>query len=191
MTRAFIVTLMPVLLGGVCNMIFTKTKLYRRLRFPLDRNRYLRDGKRMLGNGKTAVGFLSMIAFCALLQVIWGAFCRSCASMNNLLYIYHRPAICSDLGIGALLGAAYMLFELPNSFMKRRLENRDGILPHLGQRALFFVLDNIDSMFGVFLVLACFYPLSVGTYLYGVLLGGLIHLAVNVLLLLLRLRSKI
>jgi CDP-diglyceride synthetase len=83
--------------------------------------------------------------------------------------------------LGSLLGFSYALFELPNSFLKRKV----GIKP--GQMSdknpwLFSVLDQADSVVGCLLVYLCFVPLNISIIL-GIVLGGtLIHLLFNLLL---------
>ena len=76
--RDMYITAMPVILGGVGNMVFTKTPLYQNHRAPMDGGRVWRDGKRILGDNKTWIGFASMTALTAASQVGWGAWC-SCA----------------------------------------------------------------------------------------------------------------
>ena len=65
-------TLASVIIAGVSNMIFTKTKTYKNKAKPIDRGRCLRDGKRIFGDNKTIIGFISMIMFNIVAQVICG-----------------------------------------------------------------------------------------------------------------------
>ncbi len=186
------VTLMPVILAGVSNMIFVKTRLYRRYARPLDGERYLKDGKRVLGNNKTGIGFCSMIVFAALLQGLWGAVCLlPFMRERNAFYIVNENTMLFNLGLGALLGFAYMLFELPNSFIKRRLSIADGKTVHGIKGLVFFVVDQVDSIFGVVFVLAAFAPLTAAEFWYYVLLGGATHIAVNLVLVSLKIRRNI
>ena len=52
-----------------------------------------------------------------------------------------------------------------------------------------FVYDQIDSMIGVMLVLAIFAELSFPQYILAVLLGGITHVAVNMILILFKVRK--
>ena len=57
-------TMFPVAVGGILNMIFTKTKFYNKHKYPIDHNKTLKDNKRIFGDNKTYIGFISMINFC-------------------------------------------------------------------------------------------------------------------------------
>ena len=52
-----------------------------------------------------------------------------------------------------------------------------------------FVYDQIDSMIGVMLVLAIFAGLRFPQYILAVLLGGITHVAVNMILILFKVRK--
>ncbi|WP_373758152.1 CDP-archaeol synthase, partial [Jeotgalibaca porci] len=84
--------------------------------------------------------------------------------------------------VGALLGVAYILFELPNSFIKRRMNISPGKAAYVTNPWKYMWLDQMDSLFGCALVLWLFYPLSFGQYLGYVFLGAATHLGINVIL---------
>ena len=92
--------------------------------------------------------------------------------------------------IGLLVGLAYVLFELPNSFIKRRLGIEPGKPAKGVKKVLFIFLDQADSMFGIVLVVACFYSMSVGFYFLYVVAGAVTHIVFNVLLYFARLRKN-
>lgn len=188
--RAY-VTLMPVILGGAANMVFTKTRLYRQFQVPMDGTRTLADGKRMFGDNKTWIGFGGMIFFCALFQVLWGGACRLLFPEQNLLYIQNLNHWSFNLLVGFLFGFAYMICELPNSLVKRRLDIREGKTGSGWLGILFFVIDQIDSLLGVMLVLALFYPLAMWEYWLFIAVGAFTHVGVNAILLGLRIRKNI
>jgi hypothetical protein len=82
---------------------------------------------------------------------------------------------------GFVLGFTYMLFELPNSFVKRKM----GILA--GQKAtknrtLFLILDKSDSTFGISLVYCFLYNLGPLEFLVLFFMAFLIHLTLSVIL---------
>jgi CDP-diacylglycerol--serine O-phosphatidyltransferase len=60
---------------------------------------------------------------------------------------YSSP-VGESLLLGSVLGLVYMLFELPNSFLKRRLGIASGGMA-VRNRYLFLLLDKTDSAFGV------------------------------------------
>ena len=90
--------------------------------------------KRLFGENKTWQGFFGMIVLSGFSAwIIWGNF-------------YH----------GAWLGFAYVLFELPNSFIKRRL----GIKPGATGGVIQTFFDLADSAIGCILFLRFIYPLT-------------------------------
>jgi hypothetical protein len=93
--------------------------------------------------------------------------------------------------VGTVMGVAYMLFELPNSFIKRRLEIPDGKTERGVKGKIFFVIDQLDSMFGVILVLVVVSKISLLQYINYVLLGGLTHICVNLVLYKLKIRRNL
>ena len=58
---ALYVTLMPVILAGILNMIFCKSSLLEAVYRPMDAGLMLKDGKRLFGDNKTWKGFFGMI----------------------------------------------------------------------------------------------------------------------------------
>ena len=51
------VTMLPVILAGILNMLFVKTKLYSRVKFPIDGGKRLSDGKRLSATTKRGRAF--------------------------------------------------------------------------------------------------------------------------------------
>lgn len=180
----------PVILAGIMNMLFVKTKLYSRIKLPIDGGKVLRDGKRIFGENKTWAGFAGMIIFGALAQFLWGFVCLR---IPEMCYIYFRfdntPLF--NLTAGASMGLAYVLFELPNSFIKRRLDIPSGKTVRGVKGCVFFLIDQTDSLFGVAAVFAALYPMSVRQYFLYILLGAVTHIAVNLILYALKIRRNL
>lgn len=186
------VTAFPVILSGILNMVFTKTGFYQRHRTPIDRGRCLRDGRRILGDNKTWAGFFAMIAFCTAIQPVFGLFLRRTGlEAHNELYRIHTNRFAYNLLIGFLFGLAYMLLELPNSFVKRRLGIEPGKTRRSGIGAVFFVIDQIDSLIGVMAVIYAFSGISFGKYLGYIALGGVTHIGINLVLYKIRIRRNL
>ena len=177
-----LVTIMPVILGGIFNMLFCKTNFYRAHNAPIDGGRTLGDGKRIFGENKTFAGFAGMIDFCMIFQVLTGLVCIV-SSLSSELYTHHANTLIFNLYTGFLLGFAYMICELPNSFVKRRLD----ISPGKTRSPLSFVIDQIDSVIGVAFVICLFSGLWQHYFMY-IVLGGAIHIAVNFVLYRLKIR---
>lgn len=187
------ITMMPVILAGVSNMVVVKQKWFKKIAKPMDNGKMLKDGKRILGNNKTWFGFFTMIVCSIITHFVWGFFCKISVSFHsmNQLYLYHDNTLWYNAVVGAVMGIAYMLFELPNSFIKRRLEIPDGKTEKGVKGKIFFVIDQLDSMFGVILVLAAVSKISLLQYINYVLLGGLTHICVNLILYKLKIRRNL
>ena len=190
--RDIYVTAMPVILGGVSNMVFTKTPLYKNHRAPMDGGRTWRDGRRILGDNKTWIGFASMTALTAVSQVGWGALCDRCGlnAMHDL-YRVRKNTLRLNLVTGTLYGLAYAACELPNSFVKRRLDIRPGKTERGAVGKVFFVVDQIDFLLGVFLVLKAFSGISWARYLQYICVGAGTHVGVNLALYKLHIRKNL
>lgn len=186
------ITMLPVIMGGILNMIFTKCSLYQRLKTPIDCNLSLKDGKRLFGDNKTWIGFFSMILFCCISQIAEGVVLDiTDMSRCNEFYLFYDNTPAYNIIIGILLGFAYMLFELPNSFIKRRLDIPAGKTVK-GKRGIFFFLfDQIDSLIGVMLILFFVSKISFAKYLLYVLLGGFTHIFVNAVLYAFKIRKNL
>ena len=150
------------------------------------------NGKRILGDNKTWTGFGSMVVLTAASQVGWGAFCdRKGLNARHDLYRVQANTAALNLSVGALCGLAYAAFELPNSFLKRRLDIRPGKTEEGAVGKVFFVVDQIDSLLGVFLVLKAFTGMSWARYAQFICLGAGTHVGVNFVLYKLHIRKNL
>lgn len=178
------VSLMSMILTGVLNMIFCKLPVLSSLRRPIDAGKVLPDGKRVFGDNKTWKGFIGYMLLGTLMSLIWGFCCKASPALagHNYFYFEHSNTIQYNLLIGLLLGTAYALFELPNSFLKRRIGIVPGKTMKGWQKAFFVFLDQADSIFGCVLVLCIFHPLPVWFYFVFVFVGAVTHIIFNMLL---------
>ena len=186
-------TLMPVVIAGAANMLFTKTRLYRNVCTPIDGGKCCSDGKRIFGDNKTWAGFFGMIAANCLAQILWGLLSQISAPLGNAneMYRYFSNTLLFNAVAGALFGFVYVLFELPNSFLKRRLDIQPGKTAQGGKGALFFVIDQIDSLLGVMLLLVLLAGITPVQYFQYILLGAVTHLALNAVLYTLKIRRNL
>jgi CDP-diglyceride synthetase len=178
--------------AGATNMAFVKAPLLSGLSRPMDGGVRLRDGKRLFGDNKTWKGCFGMIAITA----IWLAIAAGLAA--NFPYIQSLSLIpFADLEFpfnvwffGAVWGLVYVLAELPNSFIKRRID----ILPGknaTGLKGFFFlVLDQVDSVIACVLVLFLFSSISRLDAVTLVVLGSFAHYLTNLGLYALRLKKQ-
>lgn len=186
------VTLMSVIFAGVLNMVFCKTKVYKALRSPIDGGKKLKDGNYIFGENKTWIGFFSMIVFGILSQVIWGLVCKSDALIGrNYVYSNISNTVINNILIGALFGFMYVICELPNSFVKRRINIKPGKTDSGLKGKIFFIVDQIDSLIGISLALSFLYPMPVYQFFLYILLGGITHITVNLILYYTKIRKNI
>lgn len=187
------ITLAPVIFAGVLNMIWCKLPILSSLKKPIDNGVCLSDGRRLFGDNKTWKGFVGYLLLNTLCMVLWGLLCLSIFALNsrNFFYFTYSNTIGFNLLIGLFLGLGYSLFELPNSFLKRRLDVEPGKTKTGFWKVFFVILDQADSLFGCVLVVAIIYPMSIGFYLLYVAIGALTHIVFNMLLYFARLRKNI
>ena len=185
-------TMLSVILGGILNMLFVKTNFYKKYKYPIDCNRKFRDGKRIFGDNKTWIGIVSMIVCCILSQVFIGFICNAFNINNhNQIYRFYENKVGYNVLSGFLFGFMYMLFELPNSFIKRRLDIECGKTNTNIIGKLFFVIDQIDSLIGVMLILVIFAKISWKQYFAYIFIGGFTHIMVNLFLYKIKVRRNV
>jgi len=185
------VTLLVPIIAGIINSIFCKTNALSFLKKPMDFNKNWKDGKRIFGDHKTWKGFFGYIVLNIIISLIFSYIYKVTKTENlNFFYINHDNTFLYNLLIGFLLGLFYALFELPNSFLKRRLDIKEGKTIKGKKKILFILLDQADSVFGVALVVWMFYPIGLCIYLLYIVIGTVTHLLINMLLYFLHLRKN-
>ena len=184
-------TLLTPIVAGVINSLWCKSNYLLNLKRPIDAGKNFGDGKRIFGDHKTWKGLLGYIVLNAIFMVLFGIL-FDLLNWNQCSYIWqnHANTPLFNLWVGALIGLAYAVFELPNSFLKRRLDIKPGKSAYGFAKYFFTFLDQADSVFGVCLVVCIFYPMSIGFYLLYVLVGSVTHIIFNVLLYLAGLRKN-
>ena len=143
--RILYLVFIPGILANVSHMFLVKANGFSKLIIPIH--------EQLFGKNKTFRGFIVLIVFTAF-------FTGLCS------LLVEDYSIIRGLGIGALLGFTYAFFELPNSFLKRRLGIKAGGKANRN-KLLITILDKMDSTFGVSFV---YYLLSDLTVLEGVFL---------------------
>ena len=135
----------PLFLVAIAHGLCIKYDLFPRLKRPLDFGRTLR-GKRVFGDHKACRGLIINVLFC-----IVGVYIQAWLQRNSLIPSWLPLLDYSEKGcfLGLPLGLGMTAGELPNSFLKRQM----GISPGKhGQKfwaLIFFVLDQIDLAFGI------------------------------------------
>jgi len=174
------VSLAPVIIAGILNMVWCSTRLAPALNRPLDNGAVLKDGRRVLGDNKTWKGLVGMVVLGSVAFILWSLVPQNTAlGQWDLFHERHAPSLAYDALVGALLGVAYALFELPNSFLKRRLDIAPGKESHGPRRWLFVFLDQIDSVLGCAVVLAILATISPQFVLGLIAVGAVTHILIN------------
>lgn len=188
--RLYITLLGPVI-AGIVNSIFCKLNILNCLKVPMDFNKKFKDKKRIFGDHKTWKGFMGYLIFNILVSIILG-FIWKLSKLEHLNYFYinHDNTVIYNILIGFLLGLSYALFELPNSFIKRRLDIEPGKTIDGAKKVFFIIFDQADSVFGVALIVWLFYPIGIWIYLLFIVVGTITHLLINILLYFLHLRKN-
>jgi CDP-diglyceride synthetase len=176
----------PVIIAGVLHMVLAKLNVLKALKTPLDRGKTWR-GKRIFGDNKTWRGVVLMIVLTIATYVAQTELVRASEFARGLTY-YDYLAVNPWLA-GFMLGLGYILAELPNSFVKRRLDITAGKGAHGLKGRIFVVVDQGDSVLGCLIAMYSYW--SPSAYIFGLTLatGTAIHLLVNGLLNLAKLKG--
>jgi len=175
---------LPMIVGGIIHMVLIKLPILTPLLRPVDNGMCWSDGKRLFGDNKTWKGFVSMPVGTALAFVVLELLTESSAAIQDLCMVDFQPdgILASGWGVGLFLGLAYCLAELPNSFIKRRLEIPPGQNVSGAKGLFFMVIDQIDSSVGCALALLVVTEATLLDVAVVAALGGFFHYAFAVLL---------
>lgn len=190
-TGRLVYTLMPIILAGVCNMLLVRAPIFDHLKRPMDGGILYTDGKRLFGDNKTWKGFLGMVVLSAFWMWAFGVLDDSFSWARGLSLIpFQEYSPFQELAFGALWGLGYVLFELPNSFIKRRIGIPPGRNTKGGTGLFFRFLDQADSVIGCILFMFVFYVPSPSEVLAIFAIGVAIHYGINILLYTLGLKGQ-
>ncbi len=142
-----IILFSPVCFGGVAHMVIVKRNLFPRLNIPIS--------PRWLGQNKTYRGLICV----PLLTAVGAVATRSLAghSVPQDLRL-QWPFV----GHGLIVGFLYILGEIPNSYLKRRLKVYPGQLPSGVTYWGFRFLDTFDSFLPITLYYGWIFRFTVG-----------------------------
>ena len=178
----------PVILAGICNMVFVKLPVLGFLRTPMDAGLTLPDGRRLFGANKTWKGFGGMIALSVLFTVLQAYLAQSVPALGSMTLMSFEEH--GWILPGLAMGLGYALAELPNSLIKRRFDVPPGENVSGLRGFLFGVFDQADSVIGCLIGIALLHPFTVGDALFLLLFGTGLHYFINVLLYLVGLKSQ-
>lgn len=162
---------LPLVIGNVAHMIIVKKNYIKALSIPIS--------SKLFGTNKTYRGFL-------VLPVLSGFIAYLNAIIFDSLQIANRYAFFIRIG----LGFAYMLFELPNSYLKRKLGIPQGTSSNK-YKILQLCIDKIDSLVGVFAFYYFTISVTFDTIIALFIAAFLIHISLSYLLVVLKIKKSI
>jgi CDP-diacylglycerol--serine O-phosphatidyltransferase len=162
----------PVIVSGVLHMVVVRLNLLSVLKIPLHSS--------LFGANKTWRGVVVMppLTFLGMMLAKW---IDQESSTDLIPDQYVLLSLC--------LGLAYVAAELPNSWIKRKLKIPPG-LPSPKFPLLFAIGDQADSVIGCTIVYALYSIGKPGDWVFLVIFGTLLHLALNLALFGLGLRKN-
>ncbi len=179
----------PVIGAGVVQIVAIHRGWLGRLAgAPLDCGMTL-HGRRLFGDNKTLRGLATMVGATIGFVLVEAVLSRH-TDWGRRLSLVDFDRV-SPLLWGALLGGGYVVGELPNSFVKRRLDVAPGAAAPGGLAALFWLFDQVDSLVGV---LALMSVVWVPPFAIVVLLAGMtlcVHPALALVMVALGLKHRV
>lgn len=166
---------LPLVVGGIIHMVVVKMDILSYLKKPIHH--------RWFGSNKTWRGFVVM-PIATWPGVVLSRHIEMLAETTSPVFIPH-----SSFALAILLGLAYCLAELPNSFLKRRMGIQEGqTSPRY--KWYFIIQDQADSAIGCLIVYKLMMPLSWSVFWGTIFIGTFVHLFFNVLLFTFKLRKN-
>jgi CDP-archaeol synthase len=168
--------LFPLLVGLTFHGFCIKFKWLTSLAHPIDGSMF--RGQRLFGANKTYRGLIAVGFGTALGFGIQSLILHQITSIRHLELIDYSPLNWFPLGFA--MGAAAMLSELPNSFIKRQLGIAPGTAADGMVGVLFYILDQIDMLLGVWLVLSFVVEVTTTRVLWSILFLFLAHQIITI-----------
>jgi CDP-archaeol synthase len=162
----------PLLLGLVAHGFTIKFNLFPFLSRPVDQGRSFR-GLRIFGANKTYRGIVVISLATGLGFYLQAIVLHRIPTVQHIELFDYSPA--KSLFLGLAVGLAAMLSELPNSFIKRQLDIAPGASARGLKIALFYTLDQIDFLFGSWLVLSLEVHVTAGRLIWSAVLIFISH----------------
>jgi hypothetical protein len=168
--------LSPLLVGLAFHGLCIKFGWLHSLTRPIDAGKTLR-GERLFGANKTYRGVIAVALGTAVGVGLQDVFHHFRGTHSFELLNYGSPA---TLGFGLAMGAAAMLSELPNSLLKRQLRIVPGAAGRGVLGVVFYVLDQIDMLLGIWVVVGFAVPITAMRLLWSVVFLFIAHQVLTV-----------
>ena len=177
-----------VLAGAVHVLVIARDWLASLARLPLDAGLSC-GGRRLFGANKTVRGALTMIAATTATVTMQAGLFRRCDWAADLWLVDLERV--SALRWGALLGIGYVAGELPNSFLKRRLDIAPGAAACGWRARIFWIVDQLDSVVGIIVGMSFVARPSPSTVMALLALGLGLHPLMALLMVKLGLKQRV
>ena len=176
-------------MAGVVHVFWLKSRWSLYWQQPLDGNLHWR-GRRLFGPHKMLRGLMVLPLAAALTFLLFSWLRPYLPELIEQGMWPLSPAHYAALGF--VCGLAFMLAELPNSFLKRQLDIGAGQAAHHPLlRRVFLLTDRCDSELGVLLVVSLLLPVTVATWGWTLLLGAGLHAGFSYLLYVLGVKGRV
>lgn len=162
MIKLMLELFVPLIFSNVLHMFVVKYNVFSFLAKPIS--------KKFFGQNKTYRGFIFVSMSNSFFHVLFNTFILKNTQSIDLLILY-----------GALFGFLYCLFELPNSFFKRRMGIKPGEAPKK-HKSLFTFIDKSDSTLGLSIIFCVLKGQNFSVFLFIYLCALLTHLSLSFLL---------
>lgn len=168
--------LLPLVITNIAHMVLVKRNGLSSLALPIHTRAF---GANKTWRGVVFVSLVNAVVF-ALINYPGGALLAQLSEgyydvlPPNLSTFHGWEDILFKCFIGWIYGMAYVLFELPNSWLKRRMGIAPGAQAQRGL-ALFTLLDKTDSALGVSLVFCVLRDFSWGDALIFFVAASALH----------------
>lgn len=161
---------LPLILGNVLHMIIVKCDWFKSSAFPIS--------KRLFGENKTYRGIIVLPILTGLL-----------ALLSSFWFGPFEMSVEYNFFVGFGLGLTYILAELPNSYIKRRLGIANGAQSKKYKYLQYFT-DKADSLIGVSVFYFLVTAVSFETILVLFCMGIVLHISLSQLLVLIKIKKK-
>ena len=169
-------TLIPLIVSNILHMIVVKKNWLSILNFPINEGWF--------GKNKTYRGFIVLPLVNGILYTIlnWSE-SYSVSKLNTVInhnFSINNPTLFLFI-IGGIYGLFYVIFELPNSFIKRRLGIEAG---EYSQKYRFFfkLIDKTDSAFGLTLFYGYLNHFNIHLMIEFLLIAVVLHVVLSLIL---------
>ena len=180
---------LPLTLGGITHVaVIRRNALPSLAQWPLDGGMQFR-GRDLFGANKTVRGAIVMICATIFWTVVLDGLQAGLNLAAGLRYIPKEQL--GSIAQGALLGSAYIVGELPNSFIKRQLNIPPGSAATGFLKILFWFIDQADSAVAIMIVLCFFKPPDFAVYLWVIALTLILNPIVAALMVAIGLKQRV